>query len=195
MVNKKVCAVIIAAGFSTRTKDKHKMMLKINNKTLIESCVTPFKSVCNEIILVTGHNRKNIETIFENDKAVTTVYNENFEKGMFSSVKKGVEQLNLNCDKFFFTPGDYPMYSTNLLKTMLNSNEDIVIPVFKNRKGHPVLINGKFKKQILSLSNNHSLRDFINSVNCSFLPIDEQSVLNDVDTLEDYKKVLQIYEK
>jgi len=188
-----VSAVILAAGFSKRTKKDYKLTLKFQDKTLIEKCVSPFLKVCDKVIVVTGHKRLVIEDIFKTYSKVETHFNENFEKGMFTSVKCGISKLN--CKRLFITPGDYPLYSVNLLQTMLNTKGEVVIPTFNKRKGHPVLIDGKYIENILSFPDNSSLRDFINSVNTTYLEVDENSILQDVDTLKDYEKVLKDYEQ
>lgn len=187
------CAVIVAAGLSSRTEGTHKMLFEINGKTLIEQCTSLFKKYCEKIIVVTGHNKEAIENLFLNDKKVKTIYNENYIKGMFTSVKKGIEQLN--CNDFFFTPGDYPNFSEKTLEKMLKNKKDVLIPTFNKRKGHPVLINGKFKNDILKLDDSRSLRDFINSVGFSLIEVDDNSILQDIDTKEDYEKVLRNYEQ
>jgi molybdenum cofactor cytidylyltransferase len=190
----KICAVVLAAGLSTRTKKKYKLTLKLAGKTIIEKCIEPFLSVCDKVIVVTGHNKELVEKALKNKEKVETVYNSNFQKGMFTSVKAGIKALK-NCDRFFFTPGDYPFYSEKLLKTMLKNKSNVIIPTFNNKKGHPVLIDGKYIENILTLSDDLSLRTFINSVTPCLLSVDEDSVLKDIDTLKDYEKVLENYEK
>lgn len=188
MKNLNTEAVVLAAGLSTRTKGKHKMLLKVNGKTLLENCVDSFRDVCSKIIVVTGFNKIEIVKLFENDSQVETVFNENFKMGMFSSVKCGISKVN--SDKFFFTPGDYPNFTKQLILNMLtNFKGNVLIPTYNGRKGHPVIINGNLKENILNYDNEKSMKDFINETGFDTLKVDNSCILHDVDTLEDYKKV------
>mgnify|MGYP000168382856 CR=1 FL=1 len=58
---------------------------------------------------------------------------------MFSSVKLGFSHTT--GDRVFITPGDYPLVSCEVYQSMLKDKSDIVIPIYNNLTGHPVLIN------------------------------------------------------
>ncbi len=72
---------------------------------------------------------------------------------------------------------------------MLSTNSDIVIPTYKNIKGHPVLIKRNIINNILS-EEYVSLREFINKHGFSTLCIEDQGILLDIDTDQDYVDIL-----
>ncbi len=72
---------------------------------------------------------------------------------------------------------------------MLSTNSDIVIPTYKNIKGHPVLIKRRIINNILS-EEYISLREFINKHGFSTLCIEDEGVLLDIDTDQDYIDIL-----
>ncbi len=72
---------------------------------------------------------------------------------------------------------------------MLSTNGDIVIPTYKNIKGHPVLIKRRIINNILS-GGYDSLREFINENGFSTLCIEDEGVLLDIDTDQDYIDIL-----
>ncbi|MPN05065.1 Molybdenum cofactor cytidylyltransferase [bioreactor metagenome] len=94
-------------------------------------------------------------------------------------------------DEFFFTPGDYPLISKDVYSKILSKTGDIIIPTYKGRKGHPILIKSKFIKEILQEGKYETLRDFINIQNPKFIEVNHKEILMDIDTIEDYKKALK----
>ena len=178
-------AIILAAGLSSRAKT-NKMLLTVDGKTIIEDCIESFYDTCSRLILVVGHNYLDIKPVIEKYDKVNIAYNENYLDGMFSSVKEGIR--NVKGERFFLTPGDYPLIKKSTIWKMANTDSDIVVPVYRGEKGHPVLIKSKFKEEILKGSFN-SLLEFINLKQISVLDVNDKGVIKDVDTMEDYNNL------
>ena len=159
--------IVLAAGLSSRV-GRYKLTLDMQGKTVIERCIESMYDICSNVIVVVG-------------------YNYNLLEGMFSSVKKGLYEVK--GDKFFLTPADYPLIKKDTYIRMLSTNSDIVIPTYKNIKGHPVLIKRRIINNILS-EEYVSLREFINNHGFSTLCIEDQGILLDIDTNEDYIDIL-----
>jgi len=187
---KNVEGIILAAGFSRRM-EKFKMELPLDGKNILERCIEGMKSVCDQIIVVSGHHFERIQKITSNLPNVKTVVNENYERGMFSSIRKGVREIK--ADRFFIIPGDQPLVKIETYKKMLEIDSDIVSPRCNGKKGHPILFKSKLIKEILKMSDDEILRDFIHKINDYKLDVDDVGIHLDVDTLEDYKKVQKYY--
>ena len=73
---------------------------------------------------------------------VKLVINDKPELGRFYSLQTGIKQLKPG-NSCFFQNIDNPFTSEALLqKLILHNNEtDVIIPVFQNKSGHPVLIS------------------------------------------------------
>ncbi|WMJ79758.1 nucleotidyltransferase family protein [Clostridium sp. MB40-C1] len=181
--------IILAAGLSSRAKT-YKMTLEIENKTVIERAIDNMLSVCSKVIVVGGYKIEKLEPIMQKYENVDLVFNENFMDGMFSSVKKGFACIKE--EKFFFTPGDYPLIDEKVYKSLLNENGEIIIPTYNGRKGHPILMKNYLIKEVLEENKYSNLREFIGSKNPVLLPVHNQGILLDIDTINDYNHILEI---
>ncbi len=82
-----VDAVILAGGYSTRAHG-FKMEFDIEGKTILQRCIEGFYDSCRKIIVVTGFKYEKIEKLVKDYEKVVTVYNDNYPKGMFTSIKR-----------------------------------------------------------------------------------------------------------
>lgn len=181
--------IILAAGLSSRAKT-YKMTLNIGNKTVIERVIDNMLSVCSRITVVGGYKIENLEPIIQKYENVQLVFNENFMDGMFSSVKKGFSCVKE--EAFFFTPGDYPLIDDMVYKQLLNNSGEIVIPTYEGRKGHPILIKSSLIKEILEGYKYSNLREFITSKRPALVPVHNEGILLDIDTINDYNHILDM---
>lgn len=185
-----VDGIVLAAGLSSRM-GKYKMSLEIGNKTVIESCIEPMYDLCSKIIVIGGYNYDTILKILKPYKKVKIVLNSHYMDGMFSSIKTAL--MEVTEERFFLTPGDYAGIKKEIYEEMLKSKENIVVPTYRGQTGHPILINSKLIDKILNDSNCKSLRDFVKRSNFTTVEVQDEGVLMDIDTIEDYKKLLAYY--
>lgn len=175
--------IILAAGFSSRA-GTYKLTLELNGKTVIERCIEGMYDVCSKIIVVGGYNIKKLVPILNKYSKIKLVYNENYQTGMLSSIIKGFSCTD--GDKVFMIPGDYPLVSLDVYKSLLNVNQNIVVPTYKGIKGHPLLMSKKMTVLLLNTSGISNLRDFILRQGYRTLEVDCPGILMDIDTPEDY---------
>ncbi len=175
--------IVLAAGFSSRM-GKFKMEMSLNGKTLIERSVESLDKVCSKIIVVAGYKIERIKEILKSYEKVEVVFNKEFEKGMFSSVKIGISQIK--AEKFFLLPGDIPFVNEDVFKKLLSKKGDIIIPVFQSRKGHPVLIDSSLINEILNEPEDSNLKLFIDKKGFTTVEVQDEAILFDIDTEEDY---------
>lgn len=185
----KVEGIVLAAGLSSRA-GTNKLTLDIYGKTVIEQCILGMYDICSRIIVVGGHRIADIKHILLKYPKVKLIYNEDYLSGMFSSTKKGME--NIREDRFFLIPGDYPLISSKTYKDMEAIDKDIVIPVYNGKRGHPLLMKSYLIDEILKNSSYKTLRDFIAVKESTFINIDDPGILIDIDTMEDYNKINQL---
>lgn len=181
--------VILAAGLSTRA-NAFKMTLDIEGKTVIERCIETFYPLCSRINVVVGYRKELIIDRIKDIDKVNIVVNENYEEGMFSSVKEGFRAVN--GERFFFTPGDYPLVSTETCKKMLKCSKDVVMPLYRGKKGHPILINKKIADEAITNSEYSNLRQVIREYEREIVDVNDKGILMDIDTYEDYVSALEL---
>lgn len=187
-----VDGVILAAGYSSRA-NAFKMELEINNKPILQRCIEALYDNCNNIIVVSGYKHEKINRLVENYTKAKVVYNDEFYKGMFSSIKKGIRDVTAS--KFLLTPGDYPLINKDIIEKLLSEEKEIVIPSFNMRGGHPILLGRNLIREILQEPDDSNLKKYLSKKQCSYLNIDDKGILLDVDTMEDYENVKNIIEK
>lgn len=175
--------IILAAGFSSRYPE-YKLKQRIDGQTLIEKTVMSMQPFVSRIYVVTGHHHTTIEDILENYD-VTCVYNSNYVKGMFESIKTGVSCVH---DDFFILPGDCGFVDSSTYTVLMDVKEKVVIPSYKHRGGHPIKLSIELKEKILTTNAPH-LRAFLNEYNKYYVDVDDPYVLVDIDTKEDLEKV------
>ncbi|MBC8591498.1 nucleotidyltransferase family protein [Wansuia hejianensis] len=179
--------IILAAGLSSRL-NTNKLLLDIGGKSLIERVILGMYNTCHEILVIGGHRIEDIWMMTKNYSKVNLIYNENYLDGMFSSLKTGLKHSHGK--KIFIIPGDYPFISNDIYERMNNANGDIVIPTYHSMRGHPLLIDSRFKDEIL-FSNYSSLRDFLKNKFITYIDVFDPSIIQDIDTMDDYYTILE----
>ncbi len=180
--------VVLAAGYSSRA-GTFKLELELNGKTVIEHCIGSLIEFCSRIIVVGGYQIEKVQALLAKYPQVEVVLNSKFDEGMFTSVKEGMRHIQ--GDRFFFTPGDYPLISRDVCRSLLAVEGEIVIPVYRGRKGHPVLMSGSIAKELLKEDDTSNLRDYIRCKGFKPLEVEYEGILIDLDTRDDYKHILE----
>ena len=182
-----VDGVILAAGYSSRAGD-FKPGLDLFGKSILQRTIDSMSELCENIIVVGGHQYDVICEIVKDTPKVETVKNDHVELGMFYSVKTGIKAVR--SDRFFIIPGDQPVVRPETYKTLIGYNVDIVIPSYRGKKGHPVLFRSELIPEILSWADTKILRNYIHSKDqVKLVDVDDPGIGLDVDTVDDYEKI------
>lgn len=187
----KVWAIVLAAGASTRMK-KQKLLLPFNGKTIIETVIQNIMPVVGEnILVVLGSHRKEISEQIS-QLPVKTCVNENFPDGMLTSVICGFRALPEEAEAALIFLGDQPQIPTEVTRLVLekwqHAGKGIIIPTTGGRRGHPVLIETKYKTEIKNLDPEKGLRQLMGKFNFDVMEVEcsKPEILRDIDTPEDY---------
>ncbi len=182
--------IILAGGFSSRA-GAYKLTFELGGKTVIERCIEGMYNTCSRIVVVGGYKVKKLNPILDKYPKIELVYNKNYETGMFSSVIEGFKHAK--GDRIFLIPADYALIDQNVYESLLSVKSDIVIPTYKGKKGHPVLMDKRMSSLLLSSTNYSNLREFISNHEFKTLEIKSSGILMDIDTPEDYKNVRKLF--
>jgi molybdenum cofactor cytidylyltransferase len=151
----------------------------------------------NEIIIVTGKFVPQCRSSITSGK-VQWVPNPDYTLGMSSSIKKGIEQVSASADAVFITPADIPFFTAATVQRMIKafSPDTIVIPVCRDKKGHPVLLDKRFIEPCLQEQGEKILYEVIakNTDAINYLPVEDEGILMDLDTIEDYEALKRYYD-
>ncbi|KZL89525.1 DVU_1551 family NTP transferase [Clostridium magnum] len=189
-------AIILSAGYSSRMGD-FKPLLKFQEYTAVETVINTFKaSGINNIIVVVGYRGKEIIELLK-DSGVKCIENENFSQGMYSSILKALEGMGEQVSAFFLLPVDIPLVKKHTIEILkdkyLECNKGIVYPIFNGKKGHPPLIDIKYKDIIIKGSGVGGLKNILNEFaeDSISIPVFDKASIMDMDCKEDYIKLLK----
>jgi molybdenum cofactor cytidylyltransferase len=185
--------IILAAGESKRMRFP-KMLLTLNGKTMIENVIVNVTgSDVDNTMVVLGADRDILIELVEKS-SVKYCYNDNYKEGMLSSVKCGFRNLPSDFEAVLVFQGDQPMITPKVINTVIEAyrltGKGIVIPVYEKKRGHPLLINRKYRNEIEKLDIREGLRSLAYQFSDDVLEVetDNSGILRDFDTYEDYKK-------
>jgi molybdenum cofactor cytidylyltransferase len=199
--NSRIAAIVLAAG-SSRRMGSPKALLPFDDRPLIACVVDAFADVgISRSVVVTGHQPQLIHQALAG-RGVEFVHNaEHDAGGMVSSVQLGVKTIAHSCDAFFLALGDQPLVDAETLRQVIavgrrTLTADVVLPTHAGRHGHPILIRSRCARDILSLPLNLTLRQFVkrDDVVRVEAPVDDPAILLDVDTPEQYRHALHLWQ-
>ncbi len=189
-------AIILAAGKSARMT-VNKLLLPFNGESIIETAINHvLQSEIDHILVVLGafHEETGLAV---SRLPVQVCYNKEYEKGMLSSVQCGFRNIPVSADAVLVYQGDQPLIpgevANRLISSWQQSGKGIVVPVYRGKRGHPLLIAGSYREEVMNLSHDVGLRALLQKFPEDVLGIDMDipGIILDMDTLKDYLNVLQ----
>jgi molybdenum cofactor cytidylyltransferase len=193
-IQRPVGAVVLAAGASSRM-GQHKLLLPWSDgRTIIEHIIFQLiKSRVDPIVVVTGHNARDVKALLK-PLDLDIVYNKGYKTGeMLSSLKVGLEAMPAHTASALVVLGDQPGIQPKTIYQLLTAyalhGGDLVVPSFQRQRGHPMMIGRRFWPEILNLDGRSTMRDVLNlhAGAIQYVEVDNDSILRDVDTPQDYR--------
>jgi molybdenum cofactor cytidylyltransferase len=192
-----IWAIILAAGESRRMGSP-KMLLPFNGRTMIENVIENVKdSDVERVLIVLGPERERLTSIARKMN-VRYCYNDNFTEGMLSSVQCGFSNLPDDYRAVLVFQGDQPLITKNPINRVIekysDSDNGIVVPVYRKRRGHPILIDRKYHNEIANLNPSKGLRSLAELFSDDVVEAetDDPGILRDFDTYEQYIMAVNI---
>lgn len=193
-----ISGVILAAGSSSRMKDL-KPLLPFRGKPLLEGIIaTALHSELDRIVVVLGHEADRIVRKID-FSGVGLVINENFGAGQSSSMQVGLKEVRADSRAVVFLLADQPLISVetinHLIRSYRHSPADIIAPGSAERKGNPVLFSRSLFPEIMKISGDRGGRALFSMFRetIRYLELSKDSLFFDLDTPEDYEKLIKDY--
>lgn len=197
----KITAIILASGFSKRFNG-NKLLAMYKEKPLIMHSVDKvIKQDFYEVIIVSQYDEvlDLLNDPISSNPRVKAIKNNSPEKGMSESIKRGIKASG-DCDAYMFFVGDAPLIKEKTIEKMLSvfkgldsAKAPILCPVYEGQRGNPVIFSKQYKKEFLNLIGDTGGRQIIARYNDCVVtyPITHQEELMDIDTVLDYKQLIQ----
>ena len=149
-------AILLAAGQSKRMKSENKLIKLYKNKPLINYSLNVLtKSKVNKIIIVLGHQHKEVKKIIKKNKKIIFTYNKNYKRGMASSIQSGLKKISENDKGFIVAQSDMPFVKQsdiNKICRSINSKKFLVHALkYKTRVGNPIGFDSSLIKKFKNI--------------------------------------------
>ena len=194
-MNDKVTGLIISAGLSSRLKGFKPLLKLPGGKSFICLIADKLSTVCDEIIIVSGHKHELLSQHLESNMHQTNyriIHNPGYREGMFSSLQAAAKEINSGWILYHFVdqPGLPLVFYSEFIK-QIDDIHNWIQPVNIGRKGHPVLFNNPVSELIRSAGSSLSLRDIGHSdkVVKKFWEYNSKYIFQDIDTDKDYAEM------
>lgn len=192
-----VSAVVLAAGRSSRMGEP-KQLLRLGGRLMLEQMLENVRrSGVEEVVLVLGFAAETIRREIPQMllDAVRIVMNENYESGMASSLRAGLEAVSATMNAALIVLADQPFVRPETMRRIFdvhhNSGAKIVIPLYNGKRGNPVLLDRSIFSEAMGLSGDVGCRAIFenHSDAMACVEVDDPAILADIDTREDYDRL------
>ncbi len=190
-------AVLPAAGLSSRM-GRPKLLLSLGGQTIIERVVRTLTEAGVHAVTVVGPEQVELAEAAKSAGADVVLLAEQ-TPDMRASVLAGLDWIERRfhpqpADPWLLIPADHPTLNGAIIQQLRAAPApcSIRIPTYQGQRGHPVLIDWKHVAAIRQLPagegiNLHFRRQAAET--CE-VPVDSVDVLLDLDTPEDYQRLL-----
>lgn len=185
----KLSILILAAGSSSRLGHP-KQLIEFEGRTLIERITETALIVSDNILIILGGNSELIIPKLERfNDTISTIFNPDWQQGMGTSIRIGVEKLAEKSDSILILLSDQPFISTVLLKNMIQifqkSSNHIVSCLYNQQLGVPMLFDKSVFPELIKLSGDRGAKSFLHLYKDNISTIDFSEGIIDIDTFED----------
>jgi molybdenum cofactor cytidylyltransferase len=195
-VGRRVAAVVLAAGRSTRMGAVNKMLAEIGGKPLVRiAAEQAIASRAQPVIVVTGHEREKVDATLKG-LPVRLVHNPDFSQGLGSSLKAGIAAVPAESDAAIVCLGDMPQVDAALIDRLIAAFDPergalVVVPSIDGRRGNPVVWSRRFFHDLMSIQGDVGARHLIGNYAEAVVevPVTGDAALIDVDTPESLSAV------
>jgi len=186
--------ILLAAGLSKRMKSENKLIKLYKNKPLINYSLNVLKkSKANKIIIVLGHQYKEVKKIIKKNKKIIFTYNKNYKKGMASSIKMGLKKVSKNDKGFIVAQSDMPFVKQSDINKICRSIKTKKFLVhalkYKNRLGNPIGFDISLIKKFKNIKGQFGAKFMVKRLKnrTNFINISSLKSFKDFDKVSDFR--------
>lgn len=183
----RIAAIILAAGRGSRMGNMDKLLSPYQGQPLLLATLEAAEtSKAAQVILVTGHDDGRLTPLLAGRRAIP-VNNPQYDKGLSSSIKVGLDALDESIDGALICLGDMPLLTARHLDALISAFDGkICAPVYQGKRGNPVLWGREYFPALQSLEGDKGGRDILKSMEdeITLVKMVDDATLVDVDTPE-----------
>ena len=187
-------AILLAAGQSKRLKSENKLIKLYKKKPLINHSLNALhKSKVNKIIVVLGHQKKDLQKIIKKNNKNIFTYNKEYKKGMASSIKAGLRKLNKKDKGFIIVQSDMPFIKSSDINKIYNSIKSkkylVHVLKYRNRVGNPIGFDISIMKKFKKIKGDVGAKFMVKKLKkeTKFIKINNLKSFKDFDKVSDFR--------
>jgi CTP:molybdopterin cytidylyltransferase MocA len=188
-----VAAIILAAGRSQRM-GAFKPLLPFGATTVIETCIENIRAAGVDTVVVVIGQGARAEALRDHLQSarVTIAVNPDPESEMSASIACGVRALPESTKAVVINPVDHAAVPATVVGILIDEwkkGARLVKPTWNERGGHPVLIDIKFRHELLNLDPALGLKAFfsVHKNQVARVRVNSNYIARDMDTWDDYR--------
>ena len=181
---------ILAAGTSTRTGIKNKLLLEFEKKALVAHTVdVALDSIADQVHVVLGHQREQLAQALGN-RHLDLLYNTAYETGIASSIRCAVQALPNNVNGMIVCLADMPWVSTQHIDALIKqfTGDSVCALYFDNQRGHPILFPKTWFSRLMTLQGDTGANRLLrgNELDITRIDLSDDAIRRDIDCLDDF---------
>lgn len=190
----RIAGVILAAGPATRFGTS-KQLLDYHGQSFIRQVAqTALNAGLSPVIIVTGAYADEVASVIQ-DLPVLTIRNQAWAQGQSTSIRAGIAALTgKSVGGAVLLNVDQPQVTVHVIGALMERHSAegaaIIAPLAADRRTHPILFDRDTFPDLLSLTGDVSGRAIFTNYKVEYVPWHDESLLFDVDTADDYRKLL-----
>ncbi len=185
-----LCGILLAAGASKRF-GSDKLMHPLTGQTPVAlAALARLRAAVPHVIAVVRPGATVLENLLS-EAGATGILCANAEDGMGASLAAAVSASG-DVAGWVIALADMPYIRPETISNIaaaLAAGADIVAPVYRGERGHPVGLAARFRPQLLSLSGDKGARSVLkeHAGLVKLIEVDDPGVCRDIDTPEDLR--------
>ena len=191
------CGIVILAAGQSRRLGEPKQLLPIGGTALV---VRVAEAACRlklyPVIVVLGAHVEKIEP-YLNLPGLSVVFNPDWEEGMASSIRKGIEAMDMNhphVDGIQFLVCDQPHLDHQLIRELIELQDETGLPAaacaYNGKLGTPALFHKTMFHELLQLRGDIGARKILEEMKEEVAILNFEAGKIDIDTMSDYHQLL-----
>ncbi len=199
---RRIGAVVLAAGRSTRMGGPNKLLAEVGGRPLVRiAAEEALASRARPVVVVTGHQRVEVEATLAG-LPVTFVHNPDYAEGLSTSLKAGIAALPAEADGAIVLLGDMPQVDAALIDRLIAAFDPekgafVVVPTIAGKRGNPVVWSRRFFPDLSGLGGDVGARHLIATYPEAVIevPVTGRAAFVDVDTPDALSAVKAEFER
>jgi molybdenum cofactor cytidylyltransferase len=194
-VHEPIAGIVLAGGESSRLGQPKQLLAWRGEPFVRQAARLGLVAGLAPVIVVTGAQAESVTAVLQ-DLPVQIVHNPSWSAGQSTSIQAGLKALRAWTGGAVFLLVDQPHVPPGLVRSLVELHSltlaPVVAPQADGRRANPVLFDRRTFPELLALSGETGGRALFSRYSPAWLPWHDASILLDVDTLEDYARLLSL---